>query len=94
MVEAIHRFDLSGLGASADNDGGKFEKAPFEDILQMTFPVDPQLKDKVREQVKATVSQLPLSVNDAVLGLYQLLLESRPPDAGGRVSSAPAVIGP
>ncbi len=68
MVEAIHRFDLSGLGASADNDGGKFEKAPLEDILQMTFPVDPQLKDKVREQVKATVSQLPLSVNDAVLG--------------------------
>jgi membrane-bound lytic murein transglycosylase D len=26
------------------------------------------LKDKVREQLKATVSQLPLSVNDAVLG--------------------------
>jgi membrane-bound lytic murein transglycosylase D len=30
--------------------------------------VDPKLKDKVREQVAATVSQLPLSVNDAVLG--------------------------
>jgi membrane-bound lytic murein transglycosylase D len=68
MVESIHRFDLSGLGASASIDDGKFEKAPLEDILQMTFPVDPQLKDKVREQVKATVSQLPLSVNDAVLG--------------------------
>jgi membrane-bound lytic murein transglycosylase D len=68
MVDAIHRFDLSGLGASAESDGGKFEKAPLEDILQMTFPVDPQLKDKVREQLRATVSQLPLSVNDAVLG--------------------------
>jgi len=68
MVEAIHRFDLSGMGASASIDDGKFEKAPLEDILQMTFPVDPRLKDKVREQVKATVSQLPLSVNDAVLG--------------------------
>ena len=34
----------------------------------MTFPVDPRLKDKVREQVAATTSQLPLSVNDAVLG--------------------------
>jgi membrane-bound lytic murein transglycosylase D len=30
--------------------------------------VDPKLKDKVREQVAATVSQLPLAVNDAVLG--------------------------
>jgi len=68
MVESIHRFDLAGLGASASVDDGKFEKAPLEDILQLTFPVDPKLKDKVRDQVKATVSQLPLSVNDAVLG--------------------------
>jgi len=30
--------------------------------------VDPKLKDRVREQVAATVSQLPLSVTDAVLG--------------------------
>src|SRR5260370_23227904 len=44
------------------------EKAPFEDLVPMTIPVDPKLKVKVREQVQATVSQLPLSVNDAVLG--------------------------
>ena len=56
------------MGASASTEDGKFDKAPLEDILQMTFPVDPRLKDKVREQVKATASQLPLSVNDAVLG--------------------------
>ena len=68
MVDAIHRFDLAGMGASAVEEEGKFEKAPLEDILQMTFPVDPKLKDKVREQVAATVSQLPLSVNDTVLG--------------------------
>ena len=68
MVDAIHRFDLGGLGAGALVDQDRFEKAPLEDILQMTFPVDPRLKDKVREQVAATISQLPLSVNDAVLG--------------------------
>ena len=68
MVDAIHRLDLTGLGASAAIEEGQFEKAPLEDILQMTFPVDPKLKDKVREQVAATVSQLPLAVNDAVLG--------------------------
>src|SRR4051794_11972936 len=38
MVEAIHRFDLAGLGAS-DTQEGKFDPAPLEDILQMTFPV-------------------------------------------------------
>ena len=68
MVDAIHRMDLTGLGASASIEEGQFEKAPLEDILQMTFPLDPKLKDKVREQVAATVSQLPLAVNDAVLG--------------------------
>lgn len=71
MVESIHRYDLAGLGSSAaldESQFGQLEKAPLEDILQMTFPVDPKLKDKVKEQVQATVSQLPLSVNDAVLG--------------------------
>ncbi|MGA2593893.1 MAG: transglycosylase SLT domain-containing protein [Bryobacteraceae bacterium] len=68
MVDAIHRYDLAGLGAGVDVDEARFEKAPLEDLLQMTFPVDPRLKDKVKEQVQATASQLPLSVNDPVLG--------------------------
>jgi membrane-bound lytic murein transglycosylase D len=68
MVDTIHRFDLAGLGASAGVQAAEFEKAPLEDLLQMTFPVDPKLKDKVREQVAATVSELPLVVTDPVLG--------------------------
>ncbi len=68
MVDSIHRFDLVGLGASATVEQAEFEKAPLEDILKMTFPVDPKLKDRVREQVAATVSQLPLMVTDPVLG--------------------------
>jgi membrane-bound lytic murein transglycosylase D len=68
MVDSIHRMDLAGMGSSAAVEQGKFEKAPLEDILEMTFPVDPKLKDRVREQVAATTSQLPLSVNDTVLG--------------------------
>jgi membrane-bound lytic murein transglycosylase D len=68
LADAIHRFDLADLGAAARLDQDKFEKAPLEDILPMTFPVDPKLKDRVREQVAATTSQLPLTVNDSVLG--------------------------
>ena len=66
MVDTIHRYDLAGLGAAAGEEG-EFEQAPLEDILKMTFPVDPRLKVKVREQVAATASQLPLTVNDTVL---------------------------
>ena len=68
MVDAISHFDVTGMGASAVLEEGKFEKAPLEDILTMTFPVDPRLKDRVRELVASTVSQLPLAVNDTVLG--------------------------
>jgi membrane-bound lytic murein transglycosylase D len=68
MVEAISHYDVTGMGASAVVEEGKFEKAPLEDILTMTFPVDPRLKDRVRELVASTVSQLPLAVNDTVLG--------------------------
>jgi len=68
MADQIHRYDLADLGAAASLDQSKFEKAPLEDILQMTFPVDPNAKDRVRAQVAATTSQLPLSVTDPVLG--------------------------
>lgn len=68
MVDAIHRYDMAGLGSASNLEEPQFEKAPLEDILQMTFPVDPRSKNKVREQVSATVSQLPLVVNDSVLG--------------------------
>ena len=68
MVDAIYRFDLAGMGAAAPSEEAQFEKAPLEDILQMTFPVDPKLKNRVQEQLASTVSQLPLTVNDTVLG--------------------------
>jgi membrane-bound lytic murein transglycosylase D len=68
MIDSIHRIDLAGLGASLSAEPEQFVQSPLEDILQLTFPVDPKLKDKVREQVAATVSELPLMVTDAVLG--------------------------
>jgi membrane-bound lytic murein transglycosylase D len=67
IVDAIHRYDLSGMGASASADEPGFEKAPLEEIIQMTFPIDPKLKDKVQSELSATVSQLPLSYNESVL---------------------------
>src|SRR5689334_13678095 len=32
MVDNIHRYDLTGMGASASLETAKFEKAPLEDI--------------------------------------------------------------
>ena len=68
MVDAINRFDLTGMGAAETDEVPGFDKSPLDDILQMTFPVDPRIKDKVATQLKTTSSVLPLVVNDAVLG--------------------------
>jgi membrane-bound lytic murein transglycosylase D len=68
MVETVYGLDVAGMGATPNAEDAKYEKAPLEDILQMTFPVDPKLKNRVREQAAATVSQLPLTVNDTILG--------------------------
>ena len=68
MIDSIHRVDLAGLGASKSAEPEQFVQSPLEDILQLTFPVDPRLKDRVREEVAATGSELPLMVTDAVLG--------------------------
>jgi membrane-bound lytic murein transglycosylase D len=70
-VDAISRYDRAGLGPASTEEVPGFEKSPLEDIIQLTFPVDPKLKSKVKEEVAATVSQLPLSVNDAVLSYIQ-----------------------
>jgi membrane-bound lytic murein transglycosylase D len=68
MVETVHRYDLAGLGSAQPVEETSFEKAPLEDILELTFPVDPGLKTKVKGELSATVSQLPLTLNDTVLG--------------------------
>jgi membrane-bound lytic murein transglycosylase D len=68
MVDTIHRDDLSGLGAASVEEVPGFDKAPLEDIVSMTFPVDPRTKDKVQTEVGQITSALPLVVNDTVLG--------------------------
>ena len=67
MAETIYRYDLEGLGAGETREAVVYDKPPLDDILQLTFPTDPNLRPKVKEEIAATVSQLPLEENDAVL---------------------------
>ena len=68
MVETIYRFDLGRLEATGPEVVPGFDKAPLEDIVEMTFPVDPRIKETVESQVTSVSSGLPLTVNDTVLG--------------------------
>ena len=68
LVDKIYRYDLDGLGSGDTQDAVVYERPPLDGMLEMTFPTDPKLKPKVKEEIQATVSQLPLEENDAVLG--------------------------
>lgn len=67
LVESIYRFEVNGLGSGEDSDKVVYDRSPIDDILEMTFAIDPRLKPKVKEEIQATVSELPLEESDAVL---------------------------
>jgi membrane-bound lytic murein transglycosylase D len=67
ISDTIYHYDLEGLGGAASQDEVVYDKSPIDSILNMTFPTDPNLRPKVKEEIEATVSQLPLQENDAVL---------------------------
>ena len=68
LADGIYRYDLDRLNAGQPADQiPPFDKAPRDTPPDLTFPVDPSLRSKVKEQIAATASQLPLEVNDAVL---------------------------
>jgi membrane-bound lytic murein transglycosylase D len=77
MVDAIYRFDVIGLGAGEDSDKVVYDKSPLDGILEMTFPIDPRLKPKVKEEVTATASQIPLDESDSVLSYIHFFSSER-----------------
>jgi membrane-bound lytic murein transglycosylase D len=77
LVDAIYRIDQDQLGSIAPEDQVAYDKAPLDDILEMTFPIDPSLRGKVREQVRMTVSQLPLEESDAVVSFINFFSSTK-----------------
>ena len=67
LVESIYRYDVDVSAAGDADTEVSFDKSPIDDLLQMTFPIDPSLRNKVQEQIRVTASQLPLEENDAVV---------------------------
>ena len=77
LTDAIYRIDQDQLGAAAPEDQVSYDRAPLDEVLEMTFPVDPSLRGKVREQVRMTVSQLPLEESDAVVGFIKFFSSTK-----------------
>ena len=77
MIDEIYRYDIEGWGAGDPQQQAGFDKAPIDEVVEMTFPIDPKLKNKLFEQLAATTSQLPLTVNDEVLRFVNYFTSER-----------------
>jgi membrane-bound lytic murein transglycosylase D len=76
LAESIYRYDLDPSGTASDKVS--YDKAPMDGILDMTFPVDPSMRTRVVEQLRATTSQLPLdATDDAVIGAINFFSSER-----------------
>ncbi len=67
LIRRIGRYDLEELGAGQPPELLRLPQSPLEEILDLTFPVDPAARNRSLERVQLGASQLPLTVNDAVL---------------------------
>jgi membrane-bound lytic murein transglycosylase D len=78
LAESIYRYDLDQVAAAEASDKVSYDKAPMDGILDMTFPVDPSLRTRVVEQIRATASQLPLdATDDSVIGAINFFSSER-----------------
>lgn len=75
MVDSLYRYDADA--SSVEDDQVSYDKAPRDSILELTFPVDPSLRNKIKEQIRATTSQLPLEESDAVTGAINFFSSER-----------------
>lgn len=67
IIDAIYHYDVDLLGAKRNEETARYEQTPLEGILEMTFPVEPSVRDKVQRQLQHTVSKLPLEATDPVV---------------------------
>jgi membrane-bound lytic murein transglycosylase D len=84
LTDSIYRYDLDQQNPAESGDKVSYEKRPLDEILESTFPVEPSLRGRVKEQIQATASQLPLEESDAVISFINFFSSER----GKRILSA------
>lgn len=84
LSELLHRVvdSVYGYELQAFRDGDGFQEAPavpaaIDEVAEMTFPVDPRLKQRAEEAAKNISHDLPLTVNDYVLSFLNFFQTPR-----------------
>ena len=67
IVSTIHAYEQAAYRAGDGFAAERSEPAAIDEIAELTFPLDPKLKERVEAELMAVPHDLPLTVNDTVL---------------------------
>jgi len=77
IVDRVYGYELQAFRAGDGFQETPAVAAPIDEVAEMTFPVDPGLKGRAEEAAKNLSHDLPLTVNDTVLGFLNFFQTPR-----------------
>jgi membrane-bound lytic murein transglycosylase D len=77
VVDTVYTYELQAFRAGDGFQESPAVPAPIDEVAEMTFPVDPRLKDRAVEAAKNISHDLPLTVNDEVLSFLNFFQTPR-----------------
>jgi membrane-bound lytic murein transglycosylase D len=66
VTDTIYAYELQAFRAGDGFSEAPAVPAPIDEVAEMTFPVDPKLRERAEEAAKSVSHDLPLTVNDIV----------------------------
>jgi peptidoglycan lytic transglycosylase D len=77
VVDTVYTYELQAFRAGDGFQETPAVPAPIDEVAEMTFPVDPRLKDRAEAAAKNISHDLPLTVNDEVLSFLNFFQTPR-----------------
>lgn len=77
VIDTVYTYELQAFRAGDGFQETPAVPAPIDEVAEMTFPVDPRLKDRAEEAAKNISHDLPLTVNDEVLSFLNFFQTPR-----------------
>jgi len=67
ITDKVYAYELQAFRAGDGFTEAPAVPAPIDEVAEMTFPVDPRLKERAEDVAKTVSHDLPLTVNDVVV---------------------------
>jgi membrane-bound lytic murein transglycosylase D len=77
VVDSVYTYELQAFRAGDGFSEAPAVPAPIDEVAEMTFPVDPRLKERAEQAAKNISHDLPLTVNDEVLSFLNFFQTPR-----------------